>query len=114
MRPVPVVDRLQFPLAFAVGAVMATSIPWSVGQSRLPSLPWATAENCPKEFGGECRFLPPAYVEQVSRFLPHHKELPMKYVLMYTNRPDLDAAVPADGSRRSTRRSTAGSRSTGR
>jgi hypothetical protein len=28
------------------------------------------------------------------RFLLHHEELPMKYVLMYTNRPDLDAAVP--------------------
>ena len=37
----------------------------------------------------------------------------MKYVLMYTNRPDLDAAVPEElGRPRSIRRSQPGSRST--
>ena len=34
----------------------------------------------------------------------------MKYVLMYTNRPDLDEAMPAGAGKRCTRRSTAGSK----
>ena len=38
----------------------------------------------------------------------------MKYVLMYTNRPDLDAAVPAGAGQQTYRPSSAGSKSTRR
>jgi hypothetical protein len=36
---------------------------------------------------------------EVSDLTSQHKEQHMKYVLMYTNRPDLDAAVPEAASR---------------